>query len=507
MRSIVKLTALAICLYTPSLFAQVVAPADYFDPKFTRYNFSFNGGGARAAGMGHAYTAISDDMSAVSWNPAGLLVHDKVAITLSYRGQIPRGSSAAGSFSGTNLFDPNANISSTPSSTNYTNSFNNLSSASIVIPARIKGHPFIGSISLVRNYDEFQSAKSTFGADLPVIQFIAGFPIPFVSPTTFNFSSELHGSLNTVNFGFGTRLYENLAAGLALNVYTGRTYRTERFEQHSRNFPTITNFSPQFVDLDATILSLDSNKFSGFNLSLGFKYQAVKWSAGLVVRTPYSLDVTLDSIQYAMVLFNGRSSGDAADTLIAPRDLTRYKMPLIIRSGFAYNATENLLLALDLEYQGFSGKKILYRTELKINPGSDNVETFREVDGLWENVFAIRGGAEYRKSTSIGVIPLRVGAGFVPLASPSVTRASDNTLSTSGENSINLSLGSGIHWSQIQLDIAYNYSSYNQSYEMIFPWTIAGAFLSSGYESTFNSVPVESKYRNHQVTVSFTGYF
>ncbi len=507
MRSFVKLTVLAICLLAPSAFAQLEAPADYFDAKFTRYNFSFNGGGARAAGMGHAYTAISDDMSAVSWNPAGLLVHDKVAITLSYRGQIPRGSSATSPFSGANLFLPNADITSTPSSTNYGGGFNNLSSASIVVPARIKGHPFIGSISMVRNYDEFQSATSAFGADLPVTQFIANFPISFISPTTFDFSSELHGSLNTVSFGFGTRLYGNLAGGVALNVYTGRMYRTELFQQHSRNFPTITNFSPQFVDLDASILSLDSNKFSGFNVALGFKYQAERWSSGLVVRTPYSLDVTLDSIQYAQVLINGRVAGDAADTLIAPRDLTRYKMPLIVRGGFAYNATENLLLALDLEYQGFSGKKILYRTELKINPGSDNIETFREVEGLWENVFAIRGGAEYRKATSIGTIPLRAGAGYVPLAAPSVTRTSSNEIATSSEASINLALGTGIHWSQIQFDIAYNYSSYNQSYEMVFPWTIANAFQSSGYETTFTSVPVESKYRNHQITVSFTGYF
>ena len=35
-------------------------------------DFTLNGSGARAAGMGYAFTGISDDATAISWNPAGL---------------------------------------------------------------------------------------------------------------------------------------------------------------------------------------------------------------------------------------------------------------------------------------------------------------------------------------------------------------------------------------------------------------------------------------------------
>ena len=34
--------------------------------------FNLNGNGARAAGMGYAFTAIADDATAISWNSAGL---------------------------------------------------------------------------------------------------------------------------------------------------------------------------------------------------------------------------------------------------------------------------------------------------------------------------------------------------------------------------------------------------------------------------------------------------
>ena len=34
--------------------------------------FVLNGNGARAAGMGYAFTGLADDATAISWNSAGL---------------------------------------------------------------------------------------------------------------------------------------------------------------------------------------------------------------------------------------------------------------------------------------------------------------------------------------------------------------------------------------------------------------------------------------------------
>jgi hypothetical protein len=43
--------------------------------------FLQKGAGARALGMGEAYTSLSDDPSAVYWNPAGLAKVDKISVT------------------------------------------------------------------------------------------------------------------------------------------------------------------------------------------------------------------------------------------------------------------------------------------------------------------------------------------------------------------------------------------------------------------------------------------
>ncbi len=54
-----------------------------FKPLFSYYNFSF---GTRALGMGNAFTAVADDLSAVFWNPAGAAEFKYPEVYLDYRG-------------------------------------------------------------------------------------------------------------------------------------------------------------------------------------------------------------------------------------------------------------------------------------------------------------------------------------------------------------------------------------------------------------------------------------
>jgi len=59
MHKFVKVAVIVFVIATQSLYA------GYLD-------FNLNGSGARAAGLGYAFTGIADDATAISWNPAGL---------------------------------------------------------------------------------------------------------------------------------------------------------------------------------------------------------------------------------------------------------------------------------------------------------------------------------------------------------------------------------------------------------------------------------------------------
>ncbi len=62
---------------------------------FGQYSFDFVGGGARAEGMGNAYLGVSDDVSGVSWNPAGIYAIEKPVLGVSYASLAPRGAANA----------------------------------------------------------------------------------------------------------------------------------------------------------------------------------------------------------------------------------------------------------------------------------------------------------------------------------------------------------------------------------------------------------------------------
>jgi long-subunit fatty acid transport protein len=164
--------------------------------------------------------------------------------------------------------------------------------------------------------------------------------------------------------------------------------------------------------------------------------------------------------------------------------LAKYDMPLMVGAGVAFRASENLLLAADAEYRHFSGGKINLRDSLRIDPGGHNEEYFTKFDPKWNNVFVVRLGGEYLRRTGIGLIPVRAGLGYVPVPSPNV----DISGGTSTVVNYDLSLGTGIHWSQIHLDWAYTYSTADR-------------------ETADSFATVAEKNRNHHFNFTFTGFF
>jgi long-subunit fatty acid transport protein len=229
---------------------------------------------------------------------------------------------------------------------------------------------------------------------------------------------------------------------------------------------------------------IDTNKFSGYNFTVGFKLDGEKLDVGLVLRTPFTLNVKTGRSIF-LIQRRGAPGADMTvfftDTTYYDNLLSKYEMPLMVNLGLAYKFSENFLTALDVSYRKFSGAKVQVRDSLFIDPGGKNIEFFTEVDPKWKNVFTVRAGGEYLKETGIGTIPLRTGVGYIPLPAPN-TDSKGQVLSQA--RGFAFSLGTGIHWSQIHLDWAYTFN--------------AAKLEREGFEQ---------KSRNHHFNFTFTGYF
>ncbi len=406
---------------------------------FTSYNvydFDFVGGGTRAKGMGNAFIGVSNDVTGGSWNPAGLYELDKTTMGISWYSMTPKGVTTTQSISNfTEL--------------NHSGSFNNLSALNFISPIRISGHPFVFSLNLTRNFNIFKQ----FGYRLNVpreFQTVVPDVITYYDTNDVNTMQVVRqkGGLNSLNFAFGTRFRDNISFGVAVNIYTGKSIF------NSESFTTVNDFRVnvvQFATLTENMIVEDTNEFSGANATIGFMYNGDKLDAGLTIRTPFSLKENRKQGLYIIDEINNVPT--LTDTIFNRDILYEYEMPLMIGAGIGYHVNDNWLLAGDVEYRGFSGKKVNYRVSQTVNPGGNNIDSFIVIDPNWNNSFSIRLGSEYIKSFNFGDVPIRAGFGAVPIPGPSV----DTSGISSTAINYNFTTGTGIHWNQIHLDIAYTY--------------------------------------------------
>jgi long-chain fatty acid transport protein len=464
------LACFALCLIFTMTAAGQGNEVHFDTTTYSLYMFDIVGGGARAQGMGNAYLAVSDDASAASWNPAGLFVQEKPLSSFDWGSFMPRGE-----FFNEGLI--------------YTQegSFDNVGYASFISPLRIKGHPFVAAISYSRNSQDYLNGGAESVRDT----------LNNIFDTTQIHDQLLlsnHALLNSVSFAFGTRFYKDVSFGAAVNIYTGRAV-INRF-----NTRTILGLIPQerpnqHVDYVRDSIEIDTSRYSGVNFTLGFRRDGERLDLGLVLRTPFTLKSKTGKSIYHLVTYGtpghvATPQAQYSDTTFVDDFVTEVNMPLYIGAGVAYKPTEKSLLALDVEYRGFSGKTIKVRDSLRISPGGSNEEYFTEVNPNWNNVFAVRVGGEYVLTTNSAIaprIPIRAGFGYVPTPVTKLEVPSEiQVLGTTNTNTaINVGVGAGIHWSQIYLDAAYMYTS-------------------SDYEDV-SGVTLQS--RNHQFNLMFTGYF
>ncbi|MCD6249396.1 MAG: hypothetical protein J7J98_03570 [candidate division Zixibacteria bacterium] len=417
----------------------------------------FNGGGVRARGMGNAFIGVSDDASAVSWNPAGLYRQDnqyeQPVISLSYQS-----------------LSSDAGFSSKPFTEFDSKQFdfddvaNDVNFMSIVLPIRLKGHMFVGSLAYSRLGDEVYNSGMGFDVMMPfdAPDSLDGIDRQF----TYQVETNYRSAVNVLNIGFGTRLYNNWSFGLSVNAYGGKAAEAieETVTWEDAIIPGASN------DQRGTYIiandTWDTTSFSGVYFTLGFKYTSERLSAGLIIKTPHTLKESIDVLIENQGYANGNEWG--ADVTVHRDDnIVELDQPMILGAGVGYKVTEKLLLAVDVEYRPYEGGMVNRRDSLQLVPGGTDIEYFTEYDPFWENTWAFRTGAEYVWETGsqlFPIVPLRAGFGYVQLPAPNVDDYTvDDLLNvvpvTSKTAITKWSLGTGVRWAQIDLDFAYEKST------------------------------------------------
>ncbi|RKX25316.1 MAG: hypothetical protein DRP45_06160 [Candidatus Zixiibacteriota bacterium] len=459
----------------------------------------FTGGGARAAGMGNAYLGISDDVSALSWNPAGLYQKDnpfeQPVLGLDYNAYSP---------SGEHDFIPLSGVNQTYKTDD---AFGGISMASILFPLRIKAHPFVFAIAHTRLDDEF------FYAGLEYEEYVDYTPVDDdTSRNLFrvNYTGDYHSAVAATNIGFGTRLFERLSVGLAINIYGGKStsarYATIVYDSivniydNGQGVPFGTPLSSDRQRADKVLVTnfLDTTSYSGVYFTAGFRYKGDRFSAGLVIRPPHTFKQSSDRKWFTELTTNGDPALGGADTTYADNNIMEVDIPFVIGGGFAYNATDNWLLSVDAEYRGYSGGKIRVRDSILLVPGDVDQEFFTSSDPQFENVLALRFGTEYVIHTSNSMfhtIPVRLGFGYTPTPYPVVDGLNFDLpeddpafVNIAKASQTSFSAGMGVHWEQVRLDLAWVHNSLERDDDYVY------------VRSTSSS-------KADSFLLSFTGYF
>jgi len=492
MKALIGLIAGVAMLCVSMVAAQTSGNIGY--PALTQIDYNYFGGGARAMAMGYAFVGLANDVSSGIWNPAGLRVLEKPMVAASYNMYRPVGQYTQ-------------NLTSTVTKNNL--DMEGVAHFSFVAPVRIKGHPFVFNF----NYDRSSeySTKSGYFVSLPSF-----------SNMYQSYENRDKGYSRNYSFGGSTRLYRQLSAGVLVNVIDGR-----RILENQGIVAADVIIDPVYNITERMVMNglvIDSTTSNGLNLIGGLMYKAEKFSVGGTVHTPFTMKHSTDRGEFLVTTFNGLPSVNGSDTIYVLDSLAKQDVPLAVALGLGLFPKENLTLTLDVNYQNYGSTNWYYLTDYFISASGDRSDNYLEVPIDWNNIFGIGAGAEYILKTPLGHIAVRAGVRYDQLPKPgsftittdSVGYDSDNNpyplnyaridrVAQDRQNEFGLSLGTGLHWSQIELDIAYRYTAGREMTQRM---------VYINFDETDEANPVKTtvfeekwEQKAHEVRVTFTGSF
>jgi hypothetical protein len=195
--------------------------------------------------MGGAFIGLSDDATAVSWNPAGLI-----------QLEAPEASVVG-------LFETYTPVSDYPDydADPWKSSHFNLNFASAAIPLSISDRNIVAAVAYQQMIDLF----SSFDGD--------------------TLTNKTTGGVYAITPALGIQLTPAISIGASFNIYTGKT--TTKVDYNEIYLNPI-----YYIDYEA------EEKYSGTNVNIGAMIDLNKAQIGVVYKTPFSLTVKDDNSEW-----------------------------------------------------------------------------------------------------------------------------------------------------------------------------------------------------------------
>jgi long-chain fatty acid transport protein len=349
--------------------------------------------GARSTGMGTAFTAVADDPSAISVNPAGLV-----------------------QISGTEVY---GGLTFIIPSTEYRDStgLNEKTEFQIFSP------PHLYMVSGI------DSNTLSFGLGIYSLYGIGGRKWDDNGLTRYS-STESFIATISFNPSIAWKVSPVLSVGAGLNYMVSRMNSGRKIDQ------SVFGAGDGEMKFKGTGDGWGYNfgilLTPGDNINLGMAYRSR-------IRVTHKGELEVNQIAPAIQpLFGGSCFRTDAET---PSDF-----PEIVSLGIAYRPIKQWTLGLDFEWFGWSSFK---EAEMKIEkevPGANLTDSSAKLD--WKDVWTVKAGTEYKISEEVA---LRAGYAYIE------TQVPEHTLnaSTPDSNQHNFSLGIGYRMDKLKVDIFY----------------------------------------------------
>lgn len=360
-----------------------------FSEDAVRYSARGNGVGTRALGMGNAYIGVSDDYSAIFWNPAGLAQMRRL--------EVMGGISNVG-------FANDATFYS--AKTNATTSATSLDNLGFVFP-----FPTVqGSLVFAFGYNrisDFANASTSdgFNSKSSIISSLQTsisddpdgyYDIPF--NTFLTTSNGYTGIQNNVNqraekkesgnlgqwsFSGAIDIEENISFGVSLNIYSGQYDYTRNFLE-SDNSNLFSYNASQAISSDSAYLRFNkfyydsylSAELSGSNISMGLMYRSDFFRLGIIAKGPTSIKVNENYTNEGQSVFDSGSWSDKnPDSKYSYSANNEYTIlsPWTFGAGGSVYLTTYLLLAADVEFTDWT--QIEWSDNFELEKGNTSLQS------------------------------------------------------------------------------------------------------------------------------------